>query len=125
MGKPHSELFGIPISEIARICKVDLSTARRWKRGAICPPATALMVLRIKWGGELEELGPEWAGWRYRAGELTSPDGLRVNRNDALSVPYLLGHISALKAKVSDLEAAHESLEEQPEPGEIPTILAG
>jgi transcriptional regulator with XRE-family HTH domain len=37
--------YGIPVEEIARRCKVDLTTARRWKRGVRRPPVTALMIL--------------------------------------------------------------------------------
>ena len=122
MGKPRSELFGIPVSEIARICQVDLSTARRWKRGAICPPETAVFVLRLKYSGDLSVLGSEWDGWTYRDGTLTSPDGWRITRNDALAVPLLHGQIQAMRQKIEGLEATHDALEEQPEPGDLPAI---
>lgn len=124
MGKPRSELFGIPDKEIARICCVSLKTAQRWKHGQSVPPEAAIIVLRLLYYGDLAVLGPEWDGWTYRDGTLTSPDGLRINRNDALSVPFLLGHISALKAQVAELEAREETLEEQPTPAEWPVLTA-
>lgn len=84
------------------------------------------MVLRIKWHGDLSELGLEWTGWRYRGGELTSPDGWRINRNDALAVPLMEGQIQALRDKLAAAESAYDDgLEEQPIPGELPNILTG
>lgn len=127
MGKPPSEIYGIPINEIARICRVSEKTAARWKSGQTVPPLSALMVLRIKWAGDLGELGPEWQGWRYRGGELTSPDGWRINRNDALAVPLLHGQIDALRQKVTAMESADDDgLEEQPAPDDFAArFLAG
>lgn len=121
-------LRGIPVAEIVRICQVEASTARRWKRGAIKPPETALMALRIRFHGELDDLGPEWKKWRYRDGELRSPDGWRINRNDALSVPLMHGQISALRGKIADLEEQIEDrglgMEEQPLPTEWEVEIA-
>lgn len=125
MGQPHSELFGIPIKEISRICSVSVKTAQRWKAGQIVPPHTAILTLRLLWGGDLSVLGPEWRDWHYHEGTLVSPDGWRITRNDALAVPLMEGHIQALRAKLADLESTHDALEEQPEPGDIPAILTG
>lgn len=120
--KRAPELLGIRAEDIARICKVDASTARRWKRGAIEPPATALMILRIVAHGELDDLGPEWTQWRYKDGTFWSPDKWRINRNDALSVPLMHGQISALRAQITGLEQALDAaggmMEEQPLPDE-------
>jgi hypothetical protein len=98
-------LFGISVSEIASICQVDLATARRWKRGATCPPAAALMLL----SRDLGYLDPDWRGWRIQGGLIISPDQWTVSRNDALSVPLLHGQIAALR---HDLARAREQLEE-------------
>jgi len=103
---------------------VDLSTARRWKRGAICPPETAILVLRLKYSGDLSVLGPEWDGWSYRDGTLTSPDGWTITRNDALAVPLLHGQIQALRQKLESLEATHDDLEDQPAPGDWDVQIA-
>lgn len=127
MGKPPPDLYGIPINEIVRICRVSPKTAARWKDGTTCPPHSVIILLRIIYHGDLAELGPQWSGWRYRGGELTSPDGWRINRNDALAVPLLHGQIDALRQKVSDLEnAEYDGLEEQPAPdGFAERFLAG
>jgi hypothetical protein len=121
MGHPTPELYGIPVKELARICKVDLSTARRWKRGAICPPKTALMIL----ARDLGCFAAQWRGWTVNGEDLVAPSGWCVNRNDALIVPLMHGQISALRAKVVSLEAARDDIENQPEPGELPTIKQG
>jgi hypothetical protein len=123
MGKPRSELYGIPVREIARICQVDLSTARRWRRGAICPPETAILVLRLRYFGDLGVIASDWDGWTYHDGSLISPDGWRIDRNDALAVPLLHGQIQALRQKLEGLEATRDGLEEQPAPGDIPAIV--
>ena len=114
MGKPHSSLYGIPINEIAYLCRVDLSTARRWKRGAICPPYTATALL----DGDLGAFGEYWRGWRVEREEIVSPDGWRIRRDDALAVPLLLGQIEALRGELRGVKEAAESLEEQPRPEE-------
>ena len=41
----HDACYSIPAEEIARRCRVDVATARRWKRGARRAPATSLMIL--------------------------------------------------------------------------------
>lgn len=120
MGKPHSSVYGIPISEIARICRVDLSTARRWKRGAICPPYTAAALL----DGDLGAFGEYWRGWRVVGEEIRSPDGWRIRRDDALSVPLLLGQIDAMKVELAGIKRAAEELEDQPSPEEWQVEIA-
>lgn len=118
MRRVPAELYGISVSVLAAVCHVDLATARRWKRGATCPPKTALMIL----ARDLGCFSSEWRGWTVNGEDLVSPEGWCVNRNDALIVPLLQGQIAALRAKVAELEATSETLEEQPAPGEIPTI---
>jgi hypothetical protein len=98
---------------------VDLSTARRWKRGAICPPKTALMIL----ARDLGCFSAEWRGWTINGPDLVSPDGWCVNRNDALIVPLMQGQISALRAQIRDLQDAAEGLTDQPLPGEAPSQI--
>lgn len=124
MGEGPPELYGVPIKELARLCQVSLKTATRWKNGQTVPPATAILVLRLKYHGDLGVLSGEWEGWYYRDGTLISPDGWRIDRNDALAVPLLHGHIKALQAQVADLEAREEALEEQPTPSEWPVLTA-
>lgn len=120
MSKPPQELYGLSAMHIAQVCQVDLSTARRWKRGAICPPKTALMIITR----DLGCFSDSWRGWTVNGEDLVSPDGWCVNRNDALIVPLMHGQIAALRAQVSDLKAARDEIEDQPEPGEAPAAFA-
>ncbi len=105
MGKPPHELFGIPASELARIFHVDLSTARRWKRGASHPPPFVYLIL----SGDLGFLSPEWRGWRIRGATIIAPGGWTISRQDALIVPLMHGQIAALRA---DLARARERIEQ-------------
>ena len=118
MGKAHSVLYGLPVKRIASICHVDLSTARRWKRGAICPPFSSLALLQ----GDLGAFGEYWRGWRVRGEEIVSPDGWCIRRDDALSVPLLIGQIGALQQELSKLKG--DDIEEQPLPSDVPAISA-
>lgn len=116
MSRPPAALFGISASELSRICQVDLATARRWKRGATCPPKTALMII----ARDLGCFATEWRNWTIRGEDLVSPDGWCVNRNDALIVPLMHGQIAALRAQICQLKEEAEGMEEQPIAGEFP-----
>lgn len=120
MGKPHSVLYGIPISEIRRICRVSLKTAQRWKAGQIVPGYCERSLLE----GDLGAFGESWRGWCVRGEEILSPDGWRIRRDDALSVPLLLGQIAALRTELASVKGARDALEEQPAPGAFPAIIA-
>jgi hypothetical protein len=112
---PKDTLFGIPVKEIARICGVDITTARRWKRGAICPPQSALSVL----SGDLGFLDPAWRGWKLRQGCLWSPEGWEIRMSDVLASRLHEAQlrewrlqVSIMKAKVAELERG--GYEDQP-----------
>lgn len=100
--------------EIAAICHVDLATARRWRRQAVCPPWTALALL----AGDLGCFSDHWRGWTIRGETLTSPEGWTTTRGEAMSVQILHQQIAVLK---SELRRATETLalEEQPSPSEV------
>jgi hypothetical protein len=111
------ELLGIPIKELARICGISERTARRWKNGTVCPPETALMILR----GDLGVFDPEWRGWLLRSGCLVSPEGWELRMPDVLASRLHEAQLAAyraenrsLKAQVAGLEVA--AIEEQPTP---------
>lgn len=109
--------------EIAAICKVDLATARRWKRRATCPPETALMIL----AGDLGCFGPNWRNWVIRGDDIISPDGWTISRNDALIVPLMHGQISALRHELAkalaQIKDAEVHMDEQPNPAEWPSSV--
>lgn len=106
------ELYGIPISEIARICHVSLKTAARWKAGSTCPPTSALLLLV----GDLGCLDSEWSGWKVRKGVLCSPEGWEIGMSQVLAVPLMRQQIAAYQAEVRKLEA----IPQQPEIAEWP-----
>ncbi len=110
-------LYGLQVSEIQRICKVDITTARRWKRGAICPPESALMIL----AGDLGAFDPAWAGWRLVRGELISPEGWRATPGDVLSIQFTQAQLSEWRIEAKRLRAKLEEyeFEEQPLPDSI------
>lgn len=100
------ELYGIPISEIARICRVSIKTATRWKAGTTCPPKSACLLLL----GDLGCLDPQWHGWRVNHGILYSPEGWEIGVNDVLAVPLMRAQLAAYQSEQRKLE----SITEQP-----------
>lgn len=114
MAKVPPELYGITINELARICKVSVKTATRWKRGQSVPPKTALMVLTA----DLGYLSREWLRWTVRGPFLVSPEGWEISMNDVLSAPLLRAQLKALQAE----NRLIRGLDEQPVSGEIPVI---
>ena len=114
---PKEVLFGLSVKYIAEACYVDLTTARRWKRGAICPPQSALMMLT----GDLGFVDPAWRGWVLRRGCLISQEGWEMTMSDVLASRLHEAQLAAwrqevrkLKAELADAEL--NRLEEQPRP---------
>lgn len=107
-------LYGIPAETIASLCKVCVTTARRWKRGTRRMPETARMIL----AGDLGAFDPAWQGWAFRDGKLISPDGWEASPGDVMSISLMRAQFSAYQAKERQIQA----LEEQPLPGVIPAI---
>jgi len=103
--------YGRRVEDIAEVCGVDLSTARRWKAGKARVPAAAAALLL----GDLGAFSDSWRGWRIQGEEIISPDGWRIRRDDALSVPLMHGQIQALRGQIRDLKEI-SSLDEQPAP---------
>lgn len=118
MASPPPELYGLSVKEIARICQVDLATARRWKRGAFCPPYTALAMLRR----DLGCFDPRWDGWVINdKAELVSPEGWIATTGDVLSIQLTQMQLSTYRTENRVLKNALEeqklgTFEEQPLP---------
>ena len=102
-------LYGIPAAEIARICQVDIKTARGWKKGSHRPPPSALMVLC----GNLGVFDPAFQGWRLRDGKLVSPEGWTASPGEVLSIPLMRAQIASYQAE----QRRVQGMVEQPEPG--------
>src|ERR1700731_2529037 len=101
MANASDTFYGITINEIARICQVDLTTARRWKRGARCPPKSALLLIL----GDLGCFDAAWRGWRIHKGVLISPEGWEITMGDVISSPLLRQQLAAFKTELKRLRA--------------------
>ena len=112
---PNGALYGIPAAEIARICGVDVATARRWKRGARRPPLTAVMIL----SADLGVFDPAWRGWVIRHGKLISSEGWYVTPGEVLSVPMMRLQILSYQRDQRIARAELEALDEQPLPQDL------
>jgi len=121
---PKDIIFGRPIKEIARICGVDITTARRWKRGAQRPPDWALCLLT----GGLGFFDPKWTGWRLIRGDLVSPENWIITLGDVLAQRLVAAQIAAYQTENRALKAQVEELkrggyEDQPRPDELGEIF--
>jgi hypothetical protein len=95
---------------------VDLTTARRWKRGARCPPKSALLLIL----GDLGCFDAAWTGWRLSGGNLISPEGWEITVGDVISSPILRQQLAAFKSELKRLREAVVLTHEQPVPSEWP-----
>jgi hypothetical protein len=111
-----NELYGIPAETIALLCKVSITTARRWKKGRRRMPETARMIL----AADLGCFDPAFRGWSIRDGKLVSPEGWEATAGDILTIPLMRAQISAYQAK----ERVVLAMDEQPLPGAVPAIIA-
>jgi hypothetical protein len=101
----QDELVGVSAREIANTTGVDITTARRWRRGAARIPEAARRLLALRLEGSAEALlGPAWAGWRFgRDGLLYAPGWRRgFEPGEILAMPYLYGQVAALKRAARD-----------------------
>lgn len=124
MADPSSPCYGLSTKDIARICKVDLATARRWKRGATCLPETARMILE----GDLGCMDPAWRGWRLSRGTLISPENWIATPGDVLSIQLTQAQLAAYRHENKALRIALDEAdipEAQPLPGQWEIALKG
>jgi Phage protein len=112
------QLIGINVNELARICRVSLKTAMRWKDGTTCPPKSALMLLE----GDLGCFDAAWKGWRIYKGVLVSPEGWEITKGDVISSPLLRQQLAAFKTELKRLREA-DVIQDQPLPSEFPEWL--
>lgn len=112
MARGENPFYGISIKEIASICHVDLTTARRWKRGARCPPKSALLLIC----GDLIAFDYEWRGWRARGGKLISPEGWEITVGDVLALPLMRQQLAAYQTELRGIHERVLLMQEQPAP---------
>lgn len=97
------------------MCEVDITTARRWKRGAVCPPPGA--VARFK--GDMGFLDPVWSGWILKNGNLISPESWEMTMGDVMASRLHEAQLAAWRHEVTKVKAELANalvnrLEEQP-----------
>jgi hypothetical protein len=117
MKRPEDILYRWNVNEIARICHVDITTARRWKRGAKCPPFTALALL----ARDLGYIHPDWSGWVINdRGELCSPENWISTPGAVRSLELMQRTLGEYRRENRSLKAAlmEQVFEEQPRPEE-------
>lgn len=120
---PKEVFFGIPIKQIVEICQVDVTTARRWVRGATCPPQHVLLYLHARYYQDLGVIDPDWRGWKLRHGCLISPEGWQMTMGDVLASRLHEAQLAAWRLEVGNLraqllEAQRQGYEDQPLPTE-------
>jgi len=115
-------LKSLTAQQIADLCQVDLATARRWRRQAICPPKSAQILLMAP--GDLGWLDPAWGGWLLRKGLLISPEGWEATPGDVRAMQLKEAQVSALRrdlfearVELAELHRTAPWLDEQPLPG--------
>lgn len=131
MVDPKTVFLFISIKQIVEICKVDVTTARRWKRGATCPPQHVLQYLHARTHQDLGFIDPEWRGWVLRSGKLISPEGWEMSMSDVLASRLHEAQLAAWRLEVTKMraqlaEAERQGYEDQPTPDSWDVqILAG
>lgn len=116
MRKSPPQLIGINVNEVARICRVSLKTAGRWKDGTTCPPYAALMLV----AADLGCFDPGWHGWTLRDGFLISPEGWQVGAGEVLAIRILRQQLAVYEAELKRLQGELVSIHDQPLPDAWP-----
>lgn len=82
------DTYGYSAEFLARVCGVDISTARRWKRRGSMPGRYRHLI-ELADGADLGALSVAWRGWRLCGDELVNPEGQR----------FLVDQVRALELK--------------------------
>jgi len=131
MDMHYESLSVIPIRHLVEICHIDITTARRWRRGSNLPPPYVLDFVNAKLWGDMSFLDPAWRGWVLRDGHLYSPESWRISMSDVLASRLHEAQLAAWRIEVRKLKellanAEVNRLEEQPTPDQWDVqILAG
>lgn len=127
MDLSYASLSQVPIKDLVRLCGIDITTARRWRRGSNLPPPYVLAYVNAKITLDLSFLDPAWSGWILKEGHLYSPEGWRLSMGAVLAarlheaqLAAWRGEVRKLKAQLADAEL--NRLEEQPTPEELGEI---
>lgn len=128
MDTSYESFFQIPVKELVRLCGIDITTARRWRRGSNLPPPYVLAYVNALTLGDLSFLDPAWRGWVLRHGHLISPEGWEMSMSDVLAsrlheaqLASWRHEVQKMKILLANAEAAR--LEEQPTPEELGEVF--
>lgn len=121
----QSALYGRSAEVIAEKCRVDVSTARRWKKGSSAIPYSANALME----GDLGALDRAWVGWRIIDGKLISPEQLVATPGEVRAIPFKDILIGSLREDARQLKEALEkekglAITNQPEPEEWGAVVA-
>lgn len=121
MDMTYTSFSQIPINRLVEICGVDITTARRWRRGSNLPPDYVLAYVNAKLQADLSFLDPAWKGWVLREGHLVSPEGWQMSMSDVLASRLHEAQLAAWRLEVRRMKellanAEVNRLEEQPRP---------
>lgn len=103
---PLSGFASLPAAELARMCGIKPSTARRWRRTGKAP-AHIVTLLEFFHYGPLGMISPAWERWSIRNGKLGNSDGHEYTPGEVWVIPILHQRIAALEATIRQL---HEDL---------------
>ena len=111
----HDEelLDAVSVPELARLARVDPSTASRWKTRKSRLPGAVAQLVRLRILGDVAALlGKAWAGWRFgRDGLLYAPGWRRGFEPDEIRAqPFLYGERAVLKRELAELRAEVERM---------------
>lgn len=121
MDLSYTSLSQIPINRLVELCGVDITTARRWRRGSNLPPPYVLAYVNAKVTSDLSFLDAAWKGWQLKEGHLVSPEGWTMSMSDVLASRLHEAQLAAWRVEVRKLkeqlaDAELNRLEEQPTP---------
>jgi hypothetical protein len=119
MDTSYHSFSQIPVKDLVAICHIDITTARRWRRGSNLPPAYMLDFVNCKVWGDLGFLDPAWRGWRLKDGHLISPEAWMMSMSDVLASRLHEAQLAAWRHEVAKMRielanALVNRLEEQP-----------
>lgn len=115
----HHSLSEISVKDLVAICHIDITTARRWRKGSNLPPSYMLDFINAKKFGDMGFLDPAWRGWRLIRGCLYSPESWEMTMSDVLASRLHEAQLAAWRNEVAKMRAELANalvnrLEEQP-----------
>jgi len=89
----------------AELCSVHRTTVARWLDGSVQIPPSAYSLLLFHAEGIPPGCGDAWRGFSWESDAVVCPDGkTRLSAREIAGTDYQRAHISALEAKIADLE---------------------